>query len=254
MGIVVLEEQDKDGALIVTMAHPASTNRSGLSEFRPVAFDGQNNRHVLERLCGGATEQVAMYRFRLDPKKLPAEKVNRLGVEMLTPEGVRLLARQALARAKKEGVEVLPPPNVGAKYEFALTALDGRKVRSQDLRGKVVLIDCWATWCSSCMALLPDLIGLHEKWHEAGLEVVGISFDEDPAKVRKAVRALKLPWPQVLVPADEATRRLWQEAAGIGGLPRVLLIDRDGTLHADSPENLEKAVAELVKKKPSAPK
>jgi cytochrome oxidase Cu insertion factor (SCO1/SenC/PrrC family) len=77
-------------------------------------------------------------------KKLPAEEVKRLGVEMLTPEGVRLIARQAIARAKKEGVEVLPPEEVGKTYDFVLTTTDGRKVRSADLKGKVVLLDCWS--------------------------------------------------------------------------------------------------------------
>ena len=136
----------------MTLAHPAPTNRAGLVEFRPVAFDDQGNRQVLERIFGAGTGEVGMDRFRLDPKKLPVEKVKRLGVEMLTPEGIELIARQAIARAnqamaraKKEGVEVLPPAQVGQKYDFVLTTLDRRKIRSTDLKGKVVLLDCWST-------------------------------------------------------------------------------------------------------------
>ena len=143
-GVVAIEEKDPDGALLLTLAHPAATNRAGLVEFRPVAFDDQGNRHVLARICGGATGEVGMNRFRLDPAKLPVDKVRRLGVEMLTPEGVQLIARQAIARAKKEGVDLLPPPHVGEKYDFVLTTLDGRRVRSADLKGKVVLLDCWS--------------------------------------------------------------------------------------------------------------
>jgi hypothetical protein len=104
-------------------------NRTGLVEFRPVAFDAQGKRQVLELVCGAATGEVALNRFRLDPK--------RLGVEMLTPEGVELISREAMARAKEEGVEVLPPPQVGKTYDFVLTTLDGRKLGSQSLRGKV---------------------------------------------------------------------------------------------------------------------
>jgi RNA polymerase sigma factor (sigma-70 family) len=143
-GFGAIEDTDKDGALLLTLAHPAPTNRSHLPEFRPVAFDEKGNRQVLDHICGTGAGQVAMNRFRLDPKKLPAEKVKRLGVELLTPEGVQLIARQALARAKKEGVEVLPPPQVGKKYDFILTTRDGVKLRSNDLRGKVVLLDCWS--------------------------------------------------------------------------------------------------------------
>jgi hypothetical protein len=143
-GVVAIEEKGQDGALLLTLAHPASTNRAALIEFRPVAFDDKGHRHVLEHVCGGATGEVGMNRFRLDPQKLAAEKVKRLGVEMLTPEGIQLIARQAIAQAKKEGVEVLPPAQVGEKYEFVLTTLDGRKIRSADLKSKVVLLDCWS--------------------------------------------------------------------------------------------------------------
>jgi RNA polymerase sigma factor (sigma-70 family) len=143
-GVVAIEEKDKDGALLLTLAHPAPTNRAGLVEFRPVAFDDQGNRHVLELIYGAGTGEVAMNRFRLDPKKLSAEKIKRLGVEMLTPEGLQLITREAVARAKKEGIEVLPPAQVGKQFDFVLTTLDGCKLRSQELRGKVVLLDCWS--------------------------------------------------------------------------------------------------------------
>jgi RNA polymerase sigma factor (sigma-70 family) len=143
-GVVAIEETDKDGALLLTLAHPAPTNRGGLVEFRPVAFDDKGNRQGLDLMCGGGTGEVAMYRFRLDPKKLSAQKVKRLGVEMLTPDGVQLISRQALARAKKEGVEVLPPARVGEKYDFVLTTRDGVNLRRHDLRGKVILLDCWS--------------------------------------------------------------------------------------------------------------
>jgi RNA polymerase sigma factor (sigma-70 family) len=144
-GVAAIEENDKDGALVLTLAHPAPTNRAGLVEFRPVAFDAQGKRHVLTLLCRVGTGEVGLNRFRLDPKELPQKAVKRLGVEMLTPEGVQLVARQAVARAKEEGVEVLPPARLGEKYDFVLTTLDGRKVRSADLKGKVVLLDCWSS-------------------------------------------------------------------------------------------------------------
>jgi len=89
---------------------------------------------------------VALGRWRMDPKMLPAEKISLVGIEALTPEYDRWAARAALQRARKEGVEVLPWPEVGQPFDFILTASDGRKLRSADLRGKVILIDCWATW------------------------------------------------------------------------------------------------------------
>jgi peroxiredoxin len=158
------------------------------------------------------------------------------------------IARQAAERARKAAVEVPGFPEVGKTYDFALTTTDGKKIRARDLRGKVVLLDCWATGCSPCMDLLPEIKELYEKRHADGLEVLGINFDNDPEKAKETCRRLGLPWPQVVVPNDDATRQLWQEASGMGELPRVLLIDREGVLRADQAHELDKAVAELLKK------
>src|SRR5262249_23704921 len=156
-------------------------------------------------------------------------------------------ARAALERARKEGVEVLPCPEIGKPFDFVLTTTDGKKVRARDLRGKVVLIDCWATWCSPCVALLPELKELYEKSHKDGLEIIGVSFDRDAAKLKKMCAKLALPWPQVIVPSDEKTRQLWGDVTGIGEIPRLFLIDREGILRADSPSKLKEEIARLLK-------
>src|SRR5207248_7770683 len=120
---------------------------------------------------------VGLYRWRMDPNVLPAQNVALIGIEAVTPESHRIAAREALERAKTAHIEVLPWPETGEPYPFTLTTIDGRKIRSEELKGKVVLIDCWATWCSPCMALMPELKTLYEKWHKHGLEIVGVSLD-----------------------------------------------------------------------------
>ena len=87
---------------------------------------------------------VALSRWRMDPKVLPAKKVARIGIEALTPEFHRAASRAAAERAARAGVEVLPWPDVGQRYSFALTTVDGKRLRSKDLKGKVVLLDCWS--------------------------------------------------------------------------------------------------------------
>src|SRR5262249_17313169 len=82
-GIVCIEEVDKDGGLVFTIAHPANTTKSGLPNFRPVAFDGEHHRHPLTREHGASAGPVAMYRYHLDPKELPAAKVEYLGIEII---------------------------------------------------------------------------------------------------------------------------------------------------------------------------
>jgi thiol-disulfide isomerase/thioredoxin len=165
---------------------------------------------------------------------------------VLLPEGPKAIAKLAAERAQKAGVEVLSLPQLGESYDFALTTMDGQKIRARDLRGKVVLLDCWATWCSPCMAQLPEIKAFYEKWHQDGLEVLGINFDHDAEKVTKTCQQLGLAWPQVIVPKDAATRQLWQEASGIGGLPRVLLLDHEGILRADQTHELDQVVAKLL--------
>jgi thiol-disulfide isomerase/thioredoxin len=252
-GIVVIEETDPNGALKLTLAYKPDGDKGGLARYRPVAFDARGKRHTLRQSFGGGAggaDGVAMYRWSLDPKVLPAEQVEFLGIESLARGGPRVIAREAAARAAKEGVEVPSFPQVGEPYAFTLTTADGTKISSRDLRGKVVLVDCWATWCSPCVALLPEIKALYEKWHGDGLEVVGISFDNNAGKAKAKCGELGLTWPQVIVPADDKTRTLWQEAAGIAILPRVLLIDREGILRADDPVDLKAEVARLMKRSP----
>jgi RNA polymerase sigma factor (sigma-70 family) len=243
-GLSAFFETDKDGALRVYLAY--RSNEVAL-RYRPVAFDYGRKRYALKGEAGTGHRDVTLARFRLDPRELPAAKAEYLGFEYLTPQGRRVVANEAAVRARKAGVEVPPFPIVGKGYDFTLTAMDGKKVRARDLRGKVVLIDCWATWCSPCMAKMSKLKELYEEHHKEGLEIVGLCFDQDAQKARKAIKRLGLGWTQVLVPAEEKAREFWAEAAGIESLPRLLLIGRDGVLRADcGPDALPDQITKLM--------
>src|SRR5262249_61784139 len=120
-------------------------------------------------------------KYRLDPNVLPAEKVDALGIEEVPPEAKAAAAGEAYRRAKAGGVDVLPPPEVGQPYNFSLRTIDGKLVRARDFRGKVVLIDGWASWCTPCMGKMPALKALYEKRHQDGFEWVGVCYDQEPA-------------------------------------------------------------------------
>ena len=97
------------------------------------------------------------------------------------------------------------------------------------------------------MEKMPQLKALYGRWHGRGLEVIGVNFDGDEAKARRAVEALGLSWPQVAVPVDESSGELWEVASGITTLPRLLIVDREGVLRFDCrPEELEGRLAELL--------
>jgi hypothetical protein len=96
------------------------------------------------------------------------------------------------------------------------------------------------------MALMPELKRCHERWHRDGLEIVGISLDEDEDSFRRVVKSEGLIWTQVLVPTEQQTRQLWADASGITGIPRVLVVDREGVLRFDTAGNLEENIARLI--------
>jgi RNA polymerase sigma factor (sigma-70 family) len=249
LGIVVLREKDREGATVVTLASPISG--SGSPKHRPVFLDAGKNRYLAAANGGGTSDRldgtgVSLNRWRLDPKVLPDEKVALIGIESLAPESRPTAGRSALERARKEGVEVLPCPELGKVLDFTLTSIEGKKIRSANLHGKVILIDCWETWCSPCVERLPELKSLYEQSHKDGLEIIGVSFDRNVATLKRAIDKHGLPWPHVLVPTDDATQNLWHEATGIDSVPRILLIDRQGILRADNPQDLKGEIDKLL--------
>ncbi|HEV7610362.1 MAG TPA: TlpA disulfide reductase family protein [Steroidobacteraceae bacterium] len=112
--------------------------------------------------------------------------------------------------------------------DFALKDLADKAWRLSDLRGKVVMINFWATWCPPCRKELPDLEALYEEFASKGLVVLGIS-DEDPKKVEPFVRKHALSFPVLL-----DSKRMVNEMFAIKGIPRTFIYDRTGTLAAQA--------------------
>lgn len=108
------------------------------------------------------------------------------------------------------------------------TAVDGREVDLASLRGKVVLIDFWATWCGPCMAEVPHVVEAYNKYHEQGFEVIGISFDTSRRALENVTRAKNMPWPQYF--DGKGWRNDFGVKFGIHAIPTMWLIDQQGRL------------------------
>jgi len=80
--------------------------------------------------------------------------------------------------------------------DLKFTAIDGRQVDLSKMRGKVVLIDFWATWCPPCRVAGPDILKAYKKYHDQGFEVIGVSVDSDKQGLLDTVKQEGFPWPQ----------------------------------------------------------
>lgn len=110
--------------------------------------------------------------------------------------------------------------------QFELRDVDGRIVRLSDYKGKVVLINFWATWCPPCRAEMPDLIRLQREHAKQGLQIIGITYPpQTRTRVRRFARSLKVNYPIVL-----GTRQIKARFSSDETLPLTVVINRDGTV------------------------
>jgi peroxiredoxin len=110
------------------------------------------------------------------------------------------------------------------KADFTLTDLNGTAWTLKSLKGKVILLNFWATWCPPCNRELPDMQALYDKYKDQGLVVLAIT-DEETSKVQPFIAKRKLTYPVLLDP-----NRKVNDEFGIEGIPRTFVYDRDGNL------------------------
>lgn len=108
---------------------------------------------------------------------------------------------------------------------FRLQAADGSWVALEDLRGNLVLLNFWATWCAPCRREIPDLIRISKEFGPRGVRILGVSVDESGWRaVRPFVAQYRIPYPVLLADRDAKQRY----RSGIETLPYTLLLDREG--------------------------
>ncbi len=111
---------------------------------------------------------------------------------------------------------------------FVRTDLDHHKLDLRSYRGKVVLLNFWATWCAPCQLEIPHFVAWQKQYGPLGLRIIGISMDDDPALARRLYQKLHLNYPVAMGDAS-----LGKQYGGILGLPVTFLIDRSGNVQAE---------------------
>ncbi len=160
-----------------------------------------------------------------------------------------VLASTSAESTKLEAEELIKKlDRVGKPLDIQFTSLDNRRVSLQEMKGKVVLVDFWATWCGPCMAGIPELKGLYAKLNPKGFEIIGINRDYELNSLLKAVKAEGLSWPQAFDAADP--EKQISEALGVKVLPTLWLVDKKGNLRdLNAGAGLEAKVEKLLNEK-----
>ncbi len=109
--------------------------------------------------------------------------------------------------------------------DFELTGFDGKTWRLSDLRGKVVFVNLWATWCPPCREEIPSMVRFYRRYRDRGVEILAVSEDRDPEAVRSMIRKAGMAFP-VMMDRDKTVYGLYRAT----GVPETHLIDKRGVI------------------------
>jgi peroxiredoxin len=159
----------------------------------------------------------------------------------------RLVLAAALAVAANTAAPAIAP--LATAPDFTLHTMNGPNLRLAEQRGRVVMVNFWATWCGPCRQEMPQLNRLFEKYRASGFVLLGVNVDDDTSKAREVASKLGVTFP-VLLDTDKTVSKLYD----LTTMPSTVIIDRDGKVRyvhrgylTGYEDNYEKQIRELLK-------
>jgi peroxiredoxin len=160
---------------------------------------------------------------------------------------LRVVASIAFAIVAGTASSAIAPAT--AAPDFTLHAMGGPNLRLKEQRGRVVMVNFWATWCGPCRQEMPQLNRLYEKYKSSGFVLLGVNVDDDVAKAAELAAKLGVTFP-VLLDTEKTVSKLYD----VSTMPSTMIIDRDGKVRyvhrgylAGYEDNYEKQIRELLK-------
>ncbi len=236
------------GALMAQIRAKVEQGKTNESDFAPElkSFDTLLDKHKGEKTddVAGFLRLKAQLYFEIFQKRDQA-----IG---LIQQLKRDFPETALGKQADETVDEFKRAILlGAKFpDFNEKDLDGKPFSIAQYKGKVVLVDFWATWCGPCVAELPNVLKAYEDYHGKGFEIVGISLDSDEQKMRAFIKERKMAWSQYFDGKGWDNKLAVQY--GVHAIPATYLLDREGKVIGRDlrGDDLTKAVAKALPSKP----
>ena len=225
-----------------SMENDSITMASLNDEFLELQEEAQNFESTYVKEHPNALISALILERMISDPRAPKEDAQKL-YDGLTPE------IKATKPGKNVGEKLSLGKNteIGAKApDFSAPSLSGDQLALKDVLGKVTLIDFWAAWCKPCRAENPNVVNIYKKYHEKGLNIIGVSLDRTAEDWKKAIEEDGLEWNHVsnIAYFDDAIAKLYN----IQAIPATFLLDKDGVIVAKNLRGpaLEEKIASML--------